>query len=143
MQECLSTRSRNWRWLPWNWWLFYWNFFFGTLFTNAYFLQFFLIFRVITFDWNSTHITNYNSTVNTTILSKKNLKKTLSPLFFGWDSTASRLQNHYQETVYFLPQVSRIIGTHLINIGPVVLNLRLLDWESSALTTWQLLLSIF
>ena len=28
--------------------------------------------------------------------------------FSGWDSTASRLQSHYKEAVYFLPISSRI-----------------------------------
>ena len=30
-------------------------------------------------------------------------KKNFMVLFYGWCSTPSRLQNHYEETVYFLP----------------------------------------
>ena len=30
------------------------------------------------------------------------LKKFMAP-FYGWGSTVSRLQSHYEETVYFLP----------------------------------------
>ena len=33
--------------------------------------------------------------------------------FYGGDSTASRLQGHYDEAVYFLPQIP---GTHLIGL---------------------------
>ena len=32
----------------------------------------------------------------------------MAPLH-GWDSTASKLQSHYEETVYFLPKIP---GTH-------------------------------
>ena len=31
------------------------------------------------------------------------LKKLYGP-FYGWDSTASRLQKHYEEALYFLPR---------------------------------------
>ena len=31
------------------------------------------------------------------------LKKSLMAPFYGWDSTVSRLQSHYEEIVYFLP----------------------------------------
>ena len=33
--------------------------------------------------------------------------------FYGWGSTASRLQSHYEETVHFFPEIP---GTHLINL---------------------------
>ena len=36
------------------------------------------------------------------LLKKAKKKTTLWPLFYGWNSTISRLQSHYQETVYFL-----------------------------------------
>ena len=29
------------------------------------------------------------------------------PFFYGWDLTASRLQSHYEEVVYFLPLISQ------------------------------------
>ena len=34
-------------------------------------------------------------------------KTTLWPLFYGWDLTASRLQSHHEEAVYFLPLSSQ------------------------------------
>ena len=34
---------------------------------------------------------------------------------YGWGSTASRLQSHY-EVVYFLPKFQDIPGTHLIDL---------------------------
>ena len=38
-------------------------------------------------------------------------------LFYGWCSTASRLQSHYKETVYFSPLSPwENPGTHLINL---------------------------
>ena len=41
------------------------------------------------------------------------LKKSFMALFYGWSSTASRLQSHYKETVHFFPEIP---GTHLINL---------------------------
>ena len=41
--------------------------------------------------------------------------------FYGWASTVLRLQNHNEETVYFLPlnpwELCR--GTHLIDLGRI------------------------
>ena len=67
-------------------------------------------------------------------------------LFYGWGSTASRLQNHFKERVYFLlvsPQEFLVLIWLALEderlsrswSHPVVLNLRALDWESSNLTT--------
>ena len=33
---------------------------------------------------------------------KKLFKNFIAP-FYGWGSTASRLQNHFEEAIYFLP----------------------------------------
>ena len=63
--------------------------------------------------------------------------------FYGWDSTASRLQPLRGGSLLFTTQFPEIPGkderlsrpwSH-----PVVLNTGPLDWESSALTTWPLL----
>ena len=70
--------------------------------------------------------------------------------FYEWGSTASRLQSHFEEAVYFLPLSSR---NSLYSFDsprrherlsrpwshPVVLNMHPLDWESSALNTRPLL----
>ena len=66
----------------------------------------------------------------------KESKKLYGP-FYGWGSTASRLQSHYEEAVYFLPKFPEIHGTHLINLraNQQFLNTRPLDWQSSTLTT--------
>ena len=38
--------------------------------------------------------------------------------FHGWGSTVSRLQNHYEETVYFLPpSPQEDPDTHLTDLG--------------------------
>ena len=38
--------------------------------------------------------------------------------FYGWDSTASRQHNHYEETVYvFTNQPPRVCGTYLMDLG--------------------------
>ena len=78
-------------------------------------------------------------------------KKNFMAPFYGWGSTVSRLQSHYEETVYFVPlspreflalSFDRLRKDESLNwpwSHPVVLNLRLLDWESSPLTTRPLL----
>ena len=43
---------------------------------------------------------------NKKIRSKKNKKNFMVP-FYGWDSIASRLQSHFEETVNFLPLSSQ------------------------------------
>ena len=66
--------------------------------------------------------------------------------FHGWGSTISRLQSHFEETFYFFhstpktswysfnqPQEDKRLSKPWSH--PVVLNLGLLDWETSALTT--------
>ena len=41
-------------------------------------------------------------------------------LFNEWDSLASRLQNHFEEAVYFLPfKFPEISGTHLTDHGRI------------------------
>ena len=46
------------------------------------------------------------------------LKKTSWPLFYGWGSTASRLQSHFEEAVYFYnTKFPEIPGTNLIDLG--------------------------
>ena len=50
-------------------------------------------------------------------------------------STASRLQPLQGGSLLFTIQFPEIPGTHFINLGPVVLNTGLLDWESSTLIT--------
>ena len=37
----------------------------------------------------------------------KELKRNFAAPFYGWGSTASRLQSHYEEVVYFLPLSSQ------------------------------------
>ena len=47
---------------------------------------------------------------------KKNLKNFMVS-FYGWDSTASRLQSHSEETVYFFTAKSPgVLGTHFTNL---------------------------
>ena len=67
--------------------------------------------------------------------------------FYGWGSTASRLQSHYEETVSFLSFNSQVSRSSSYSIDcprkderlswpwsqPVVSNLGPLDWESSTL----------
>ena len=76
-------------------------------------------------------------------------KKIFMTPFYGWGSTISRLQSHYEETVYHSVLRSTLYSTdqpwkderlrwpwsHL-----VVLNPGSLDWGSSALTTRLLIL---
>ena len=73
-------------------------------------------------------------------------KKTLWPFFYGWGSTASRLQSHFEEAVYFYHQVPRKFWYSFDRTlkdkrlsqtwsNPVVLNTGPQDWESSTLTT--------
>ena len=73
-------------------------------------------------------------------------KKNFIVPFYGCGSTVSRLQSHYEETVYFLPLSSwysfdrpqkyeRL--SHFWH-HPVVSNADPQDWESSALTTRSL-----
>ena len=65
--------------------------------------------------------------------------------FYGWGSTASRLESHFEEAVYFLPLSSQkllVLMDEKLNRArshPVVLNTGPLDLESSALTTRPLL----
>ena len=60
--------------------------------------------------------------------------------FYGWGSTASRLESHFEEAVYFLPLSSQkllVLMDEKLNRArshPVVLNTGPLDLESSALT---------
>ena len=56
--------------------------------------------------------------------------------FYGWGSTASRLQPLQGGSLLFTVQFPEIPGTHFIDLGkmnPVVLNTGPLDWESRAL----------
>ena len=46
------------------------------------------------------------------------LKKNLIATFYGLGSSVSRLQSHYEETVYFLPLKSPgVMSTRLIDLG--------------------------
>ena len=48
----------------------------------------------------------------------KNFEKNFMAPFYGWGSTTSRVQSHYEEVVYFLPlKFAEIPGTHLISLG--------------------------
>ena len=59
--------------------------------------------------------------------------------FYGWGSTASRLEPLQGGSLLFTTKFPEIPGAHFIDLGRmkewVVLNTGLLDWESSALTT--------
>ena len=66
--------------------------------------------------------------------------------FYGWGSTASKLEPLQGGSLRFTTKSPEISGTHFIDIGrmkswvefgthPVYLNTGPLDWESSALTT--------
>ena len=80
---------------------------------------------------------------------KKSLKKNFMATFYGWGWTTSRVQSHYEQTVYFLPLSSQKflvldqprkderLSWHWSH--PAVLNMGPLNWESSALTTRPLL----
>ena len=74
----------------------------------------------------------------------------LKALFYGWGSTVSRLQSHFEETVYFLHSVPRILWYSFNRPGKdkrpslpwshrVVFNMGSLAWESSTLTIRRLL----
>ena len=71
------------------------------------------------------------------------LLKNFMALFYGWGSTALRLQSHFEEVVYFLPPSPRKswFSFHQPQKDkrlcrpwsqPVVLNMVPLDWEFSA-----------
>ena len=46
------------------------------------------------------------------------LKKNFMAPFYGWGSTASRLQSHFEEAVYFFTtKLPEIPGTNLIELG--------------------------
>ena len=62
--------------------------------------------------------------------------------FYGWGSTASKLEPLRGGSLLFTTKFPDIPGTHFIDLGrmkgwvdPVVLNMGSLDWKSSALTT--------
>ena len=73
-------------------------------------------------------------------------KKFKAP-FYGWGSTASRLESLWGGSLLYYIKFPEIPGTHFINLGrmkgcvdlggfdPTVLSMRPLDWESSTLTT--------
>ena len=76
------------------------------------------------------------------------IKKNFMASFYGWGSTASRLQPLWGGSLLFTIQSPEIPGTHWPRKDerlsrhrshPVVLSTGLLDWESSALTTRPLL----
>ena len=79
---------------------------------------------------------------------KKNFKNFMAP-FYGWDSTASRLEPLWGGSLLFTTTFPEVPGTHFIDLRderlsrpcshPVVLNTGPLDWESCALTTRPLL----
>ena len=82
------------------------------------------------------YVPEINSSEKTDKVLKLKKKKKLYGLFFGWGSTVSRLQSHYEETVYFLPFSCQefLVFNWSILEGWV-------DWESSALATRPLLQS--
>ena len=81
-----------------------------------------------------------------------NIKKEIMTPFYGWGSTVSRLQSHYEETVYFLPFSSQeILVLNWLTSEkdeklswpwslPVVLKPGPMEYESSTLTTRLLIL---
>ena len=50
-------------------------------------------------------------------LQKLTLKKTLSPLFYWWGSTASRLEPHQGGSLLFTTKFPDTPGTHFIDLG--------------------------
>ena len=66
------------------------------------------------------------------LYSKKKKKNFMAP-FYGWGSTASRLEPLRGGSLLFTIKFPEIPGTHFIDLG--VLNAGPTDWESSALTT--------
>ena len=77
---------------------------------------------------------------------KKKKKESFMAPFYGWGSTASRLEPFRGGSLLFTTKFPEIPGTHFIDLGrmkrlsrpwshSVVLNTGPLDWESSALTT--------
>ena len=65
----------------------------------------------------------------------------MAPLY-GWGSTASRLEPLWEDSLLYNSKSPEIPGTHFINLGSMkdwvdlmVLTIRLLDWDSSTLTT--------
>ena len=60
---------------------------------------------------------------------RKDLKHSMPP-FYGWSSTVSRLQSHYEETVYFLPASSQALLLHLIDFGETK------SWVDLGTTRW-------
>ena len=74
----------------------------------------------------------------------------MAPFFYGWDSTASRLEPLGGGNLLFTSKFPEIPGTHFIDLGRmsqhwshlVVLNMGPLDWEAITLTTRPLKLDI-
>ena len=60
--------------------------------------------------------------LNATFYFQLNLKKTLWPLFYGWGSTASRLELLQGGSLPFTTKFPDIPGMHFINLG------RMKDW---------------
>ena len=85
------------------------------------------------------------------LLQVSSLLNLMTP-FYGWGSTVSRLQSHYEETVYFLPFSSQeILVLNWLTSEkdeklswpwslPVVLKPGPMEYESSTLTTRLLIL---
>ena len=77
------------------------------------------------------------------------VKENFQAPFYGWGSTASRLEPLRGGSLLFTTKFPEIPGTHFINLGRmkdswlwshlVILNAGLLDWESSTLTTTPVL----
>ena len=60
----------------------------------------------VALQWNCETIVHFEQkTENSAQLSIN--KKNCTAAFYGWSSIVSRLQNHYEETVYFLPLSSQ------------------------------------
>ena len=53
--------------------------------------------------------------------------------FFGWGSTVSRLHSCYKETIYFLPLIPGVPGTHLINLGRIEVSW---SWSYPMIIAW-------
>ena len=61
--------------------------------------------------------------------------------FYGWGSTTSRLEPFRGGSLLFTTKFPDITGTHFTDFGRMKSGSHsvVLDWESSALTTWPLL----
>ena len=108
MYCCWSTRPESDKNASTNKFLLYWT----LLHTN----------RMATSDWLVKSLCWIISVV-------QSFENIMAP-FYGWGSTASRLQSHYEESSLFTTKFPEIPGTNFIDLG------RMKDWVKLGATQW-------